>query len=182
MRAPWPKLRTESLFSPPPPPPLKVPELPFLGLVSLFPITQLRSLFGLPVPMVTTITSHSPPTSTLPSSHLCPQEIGLNITGPAICHGNVTMEPASSSEIKQIESPRAVAIVTWHYMKYELRIKNIVSLVRTHSVDINTRTRIPVLWLQNPKFSHLSPSRSFKRTFSKRFPHHDSVHVPSHAI
>jgi hypothetical protein len=58
--------------------------------------------------MVTILTNTQLPPQIL---HLCPQEIGLNITGPAICHGNATIMPASASDIKQREWPGAAAII-----------------------------------------------------------------------
>jgi hypothetical protein len=59
--------------------------------------------------MVATIINTQLPPQIL---HFSPQDIGLNITGPAICHGNVTIQPASTSDIKQIEWPEAAAVVT----------------------------------------------------------------------
>jgi hypothetical protein len=57
--------------------------------------------------MVTTITNTHLPPQIL---HFSPQEIGLNITGPAICHGNVAIQPDSTSDTKQIEWPEAAAL------------------------------------------------------------------------
>jgi len=59
--------------------------------------------------MVTTVTNTQLPPQIL---HFSLQEIGLNITRPAICHGNVTIQPASTSDIKQTEWPEGAAIVT----------------------------------------------------------------------
>jgi hypothetical protein len=79
-------------------------------------------------------------------SHFCPQEIGLNITGPTICHGSVTIKPAGPSDTKQIEWPGAGAIVTLHYMKGESLIKNIVFLIliqRVPCISLNFRYVAP---------------------------------------
>jgi hypothetical protein len=81
--------------------------------------------------MVITITNHS----TLAPFRLYPQEIGLNITGQAICHSNVTIGPASPSEIKQTGQPHAATVVTSGYTKCEPRFKNIISFRRAPSVD-----------------------------------------------